>query len=191
VYRSCWKEIVMEALECILRHVRTIKEALDLDEEPPTLTNQLVQLKQQVAQLQSRLDESHKLSTEKDELIAELQAVAALKDNMIVDGPAYFVKKDGGALDGPFCTPCFGRGHETVRIIPAAKPKDGEGDKSEWVQCSKCKTPFRSQRLSEYLNPPQSVATTAPASKKTRPVRKPPARRKTRQLAAAKKAKSR
>ena len=86
----------MRALECILRQVRNIKETLDLEDESPTLTSQLVQLKQQVAQLRGRLDETRRLSQEKDGLIAELRSVAALRDNMIVDGAAYFIKKDRG-----------------------------------------------------------------------------------------------
>ena len=179
----------MKALERILRQVRNIKETLDLEDEPSTLTSQLVQLKQQMAQLQGRLDETRRLSQEKDELIAELQTVAALRDNMIIDGAAYFIKKDRGALDGPFCTSCLDQNHETVRIIPATKPKGAEGDKSEWVQCSKCKTPFRSQRLGQYLNPPQAKPTAATA-KKAKPVRKAPAKRATRRPVAAKKAKS-
>ena len=181
----------MKALECILRQVRNIKETLDLEDESPTLTSQLVQLKQQVAQLQSRLDETRRLSQEKDGLIAELRSVAALRDNMIVDGAAYFIKKDSGVLDGPFCTSCLDQTHETVRIIPATKPKGAEGDKSEWVQCSKCKTPFRSKRLGQYLSPPQSEPAAAATPKKARPVRKAPAKRATRRPVATKKAKSR
>jgi hypothetical protein len=180
----------MAVLDRVLKRVRTLADTLDLETEPPTLTSQLVQFRQQVAELQSRLDEAERLSREKDALIAQLQGIAALRDNMIVDGAAYFIKKDGGALDGPFCTACFERNHEAVRVIPAAKPKGGEGNQSEWVQCSRCQVPFRSQRLGEYLNPPPSEPPAA-TPKKARPVRKAPAKRSASRSTAAKNSKSR
>jgi len=124
----------MELPELVLKPIRAFKEMFDLEEEPPTLTSQVVQLRRQLAKTRSRLDEIRNLAREKDELIAKLQAAGAIKGNMIVDGSAYFVKKGGNILDGPFCTCCFDQNQEKVRIVPADKPQGAAGRQSEWVQ---------------------------------------------------------
>ena len=177
----------MELPELVLRPIRAFKEMLDLEEEPPILTSQLVQLRRQLAELRSRLDETRKLSLEKDELIARLQAAGAIKDDMIVEGSAWFVKKAGNILDGPYCTCCFEQKYEKVRIVPAARPEDADGPESEWVQCSACRTPFRSSRVGEFLNAPApaTAETDASAEETKKPVRKAPALRKTTRVAAA------
>jgi len=141
----------MELLERILRRVKGIKKTFDLEEKPLVLANEFVQLKRQVAELRSQLGEIQKLSREKDALIAQLQTVAIIKDNVIMDGSAYFIRKNSDVWDGPFCTHCFGKNQENVRIVPAAKPKSASGDPSEWAQCLKCQKPFRSKRVAEYL----------------------------------------
>jgi hypothetical protein len=101
---------------------------------------------------------------------------------MIVDDCAYYIKK-GTTLDGPFCTSCFQQKHEIARIVPAPKPKDAEGEAAEWVQCTRCQTPFRSERVGQFLHPrPTAAAPTAPCpagtdeAKPLRPVRKPRSR---------------
>lgn len=160
----------MGFLEPILRRVGVVKEIRELKEELSTLASQLAQLKQQVA---------------------KLQAATVIREDMIVDGSVYFIKKDGSTLDGPFCTSCFDQNHERVRIVPAAKPKGAEGRQSEWVQCSKCQAPFHSKRASEHLTAPRTAPTGTSPEKKARPVRKAPAKGRTRRPTAAKKAKRR
>lgn len=177
----------MELPELVLKPIRAFKEMFDLEEEPPTLASQVVQLRRQLAKTRSRLDETRNLAREKDELIAKLQAAGAIKGNMIVDGSAYFVKKGGNILDGPFCTCCFDQKQETVRIVPAAKPQDAAGRQSEWVQCPTCQTPFRSKRVGEFLSAPAAatVGTGDSAKETKKSVRKAPAKRKRARVAAA------
>jgi hypothetical protein len=178
-------------LERILKGVRDIKQTFDLEEKPLTLANQFCQLKQQVAELESQFGEVQKLSREKDALIAKLQSVAIIKDNMILDGVVYYLRKDGDILDGPFCTHCFRKDQETVRVVPAAKPKSTSGDPAEWAQCVKCQKPFRSQRVSAYLNTSRTAPGATGVEKRSKPVRKAPAKKKARRSTRAAKAKSR
>jgi hypothetical protein len=152
----------MGLLDPILRRTTVSQEILALKEEMAALAGQLAQLKRHVAKLQS-----------------------ARRENMVVDGPAYYIEKDGDPLDGPFCTSCFDRHHKRVRIIPAAKPKGGTGRQSEWVQCSACQTPFRSQRAAEYLRASRSSARPA---REEKPVRKTQSKSKKRRPATTRKA---
>jgi len=177
----------MELPELVLKPIRAFKEMFDLEEEPPTLTSQVVQLRRQLAKTRSRLDEIRNLAREKDELIAKLQAAGAIKGNLIVDGSAYFVKKGGNILDGPFCTCCFDQNQEKVRIVPADKPQGAAGRQSEWVQCPTCRTPFRSKRVGEFLSAPATASRGAGSSARQskKPVRKAPAKRKTTRVVAA------
>jgi hypothetical protein len=181
----------MELLDRILRRAKRVKETLDLEEKPLALASQLVQLKQEVAKLESWLNESDRLSDQKDALIARLESVATMAGNTIVDGPAFFVRENGTLLDGPFCTRCFGRSQEKVRMIPVAKPKSGAGNPSEWVQCLKCRKPLRSKRIGEYLSPSPSTQNAASFEKEEKMVRQRPPKCKARRLTRLRKAKSR
>ncbi|MBN2129134.1 MAG: hypothetical protein JW741_06535, partial [Sedimentisphaerales bacterium] len=177
----------MELPELVLKPIRAFKEMFDFGEEPPSLASQLMQLRGQLAELRNRLDESREASRKKDELIARLQAAGAIQDDMIVEGPACFLKKAGNILDGPYCTCCFEQKQEKVRIVPAARPQDADGSESEWVQCSACRTPFRSRRVGEFLNAPAPApaGTAASANETKKAVRKAPAERKPTRVAAA------
>jgi len=86
----------------------------------------------------------------KDEKIKELEKALQLKGKMICENSAYFiVDENQNKTDGPFCTKCFDVDHIICRLINA--PKHGEGHQWEWVQCPKCKVPFRSRKIGEYL----------------------------------------
>jgi hypothetical protein len=119
------------------------------------------------AELKRLLEEAREDCHQKDERIAQLQATPAAQDatqaDMVVDGPAYYLRK-GESLDGPFCTSCFQQNHEVSRIVSAAKPSQDSGVSSDWVLCTKCRTPFRSDRISHYLNAGKTQSETAPAS---------------------------
>ncbi len=139
--------------QTISEWVTAIKDALDLGAEfPDAMEARRVLFAQESARLQHLLEQTQKASQEKDQLIAKLQAVGAAAGSMVVDGPAYYIRR-ANTLEGPFCTSCFQRSHEVMRIAPAPKPKGGEGTPADWVQCTKCRTPFRSDRISQYLNP--------------------------------------
>jgi hypothetical protein len=145
--------------QTISQWIATVKDALDFGPEfPAVMTDHRVKLTEELTKLQNLLDQTQQAAKEKDELIAQLQATGAVRGNMIVDESAYYVKKDN-TLDGPFCMSCFQQNHEIAHIVAAPKPKGADGDPSEWVQCGKCQTPFRSQRIGQYLNPPRTAAT--------------------------------
>ena len=147
------RDRVMGLRQTISEWVRTIKDALDFGPAfPAAMEARRVVFAQESARLQHLLEQTRKAAQEKDELIAKLRAVGAVTGNMVTDGPAYYIKK-ANTLDGPFCTSCFRRTHEINRIASAPKPKGADGTPADWVQCARCKTPFRSDRISQYLNP--------------------------------------
>ena len=139
--------------QTISEWVTTIKDALDFGPEfPDAMEARRVLFAQESARLQHLLEQTQKASQEKDQLIARLQAVGAVAGNMVVDGPACYIRR-ANTLEGPFCTSCFQRNHEVVGIASAPKPRGADGTPADWVQCARCKTPFRSDRISQYLNP--------------------------------------
>ncbi|MCL5282582.1 MAG: hypothetical protein M1376_22065 [Planctomycetes bacterium] len=139
--------------QTISEWVTAIKDALDFGPEfPDAMQARRVLFAQESARLQHLLEQTQKASQEKDQLIAGLQTAGAAAGNMVVDGPVYYIKK-ANALEGPYCTACFQRNHEIVRVASAPRPKGHDGMPADWVQCAKCRTPFRSDRISHYLNP--------------------------------------
>jgi len=143
--------------QTISEWVRILKDALDFGPEfPAAMEARHAMFAQESARLQHLLEQTRKASQEKDDLIAKLRAAGAVTGNMVVDGPASYIRR-ATALDGPFCTSCFQRHHEITRITAAPEPKDSDGTPANWVQCAKCKTPFRSDRISQYLNPGQAT----------------------------------
>jgi hypothetical protein len=150
--------------QTISEWIRIAKDALDFGPDfPAAMAAHRLEFAEELAKLQHLLEQAQKVSREKDELIAKLQAAGAIRGNMIVDGSAYFVKKEN-VLDGPFCMSCFQRNHETTRIVPAPKPKGADGPATAWVQCAKCRTLFRSDRIGEYLNPRKAASAETSAS---------------------------
>jgi hypothetical protein len=143
--------------QTISEWIRIAKDTFDFGPEfPAALTARRVRVAEELTELRRLLEETQKTAREKDELIAKLQAAATIEGNMVVDGAAYFVRKDH-LLEGPFCTACFQQSHETNRIVPTPRPEGAEEDSSDWVQCTQCQMPFRSERISEYLNPRPAV----------------------------------
>lgn len=144
--------------QTISEWVATIRDALDFGPEfPAAMEARHAMFAEESARLQQLLEQNQKASQEKDQLIAKLQTAGAVAGTMVVDGPAYYIRK-ANTLEGPFCTSCFQRNHEITRIAPAPKPPGNGGTPADWVQCTKCKTPFRSDRISQYLNPARAPA---------------------------------
>jgi hypothetical protein len=156
--------------QTISQWIGNVKDALDFGPEfPAVMTDRRVRFTEEMTKLQHLLDQTQQAAQEKDELIALLQAAGAVRGNMIVDGSAYFIRKDN-SLDGPFCMSCFQQNHEIAHIVPAPQPAGADGESSEWVQCGRCRTPFRSQRIGEYLNPPETTVSLE-ATDEARPVK--------------------
>jgi hypothetical protein len=105
-------------------------------------------------------------SEEKDQAIARLQEAMAVKGEMVLEGSAYFSRQDDKIVDGPFCTCCFDRDHQRIRLVPGAKPEGAPGRPSEWVQCPNCRTPFRSKKASDYIKGQQAEAARGSVSTK-------------------------
>ncbi len=90
--------------------------------------------------------------TDKDEALQKLKRAMALKGKMVCESSAYYqLDERGNKIAGPFCTDCFDREYSTHRLLPAARPQDKSGRDWEWVQCPKCKVPFRSRHTGKYL----------------------------------------
>jgi hypothetical protein len=89
---------------------------------------------------------------EKDEAIEKLKRAMELKSRMVCEYSAYYqVDERGNKIAGPFCTNCFDNEYAARRLLQAARPKDKAGHDWEWVQCPKCKVPFRSKHVGRYL----------------------------------------
>ena len=148
--------------QTITEWIRIAKDTLDFGPEfPAALEAHRLGVPEKLAQLQSLLERTRKASQEKDKLIARLQAAGGVTGNMVIDGPVYFIKKEN-ALEGPYCTSCFQQNHETSRVVPASRPQGADGPSTDWVQCTTCRTPFRSERTGQYLNPGPTPSTEVP-----------------------------
>lgn len=159
--------------QTISQWIATVKDALDFGPGfPAVMTDHRVKFTEELTKLQDLLDQTQQAAQEKDELIAKLQAAGAVRGSLIADGSAYYIKKDN-TLDGPFCMSCFQQNHEIAHIVPAPQPKGAEGEPSEWVQCGQCQTPFRSERIGQYLNPRKDAATGTTASPEAQDEAKP------------------
>lgn len=133
--------------------IKIAKDTLDLGPEfPAAMEARHVELTERLAKLQSLLEQARKASQEKDAIIAKLRAAGGVAGDMVLDGPVCFIRKEN-TLEGPYCTSCFQQNHETSRIVPASKPDGADGPGTDWVQCTRCRTPFCSERISHYLNP--------------------------------------
>jgi hypothetical protein len=156
--------------------IAVIKNELDFGPEfRAALTEHRVKIVDEVERLQRLLGEARKAAQERDELIIKLRATEAIQSTVVADGVAYYIRKES-VLDGPFCTTCFQQNHEIARVVSAPKPRGADGDPAEWVQCTKCRTPFRSERIGQYLSAREPAAP-APAAENAEAKSSPAARK--------------
>ena len=142
--------------------ITVTKDALDFGPEfPAAMAAHHRLFDAEMSRLAYLLEQTQQAAREKDRLIARLQAAGATQGLLVIDGPACFIRK-GNLLDGPFCMSCFHQRHEAVRIEPAGQPQGADGPAAEWVQCARCRTPFRSERLGQFLNPGDLTTTRTP-----------------------------
>lgn len=159
--------------EILAKRLKAVREAVHRGPGPnASLAFQYTELRQELAQLRHLVEETCRASKEEDELIAKLQAAGVVRRNMVSDGSAYYIEKDENILDGPFCTHCFDQNQEMVRLVPAPELQEAAGRASKWVRCRKCRTPLRSRRIAQHVNPQETAPTPASApqeeSKKSR-----------------------
>ena len=81
----------MSLHDILTKSVQVVKEVLDLepDIEPPSLVSQFVAIKHQLAEVQERLNESHRIAREKDVAIGKLQKAMAAKVQPRPTAPAF------------------------------------------------------------------------------------------------------
>jgi len=167
------EDCLMGLREILAKRLKAVREAVHRGPGPnASLAFQYTELRQELAQLRHLLEETCRTSKEKDELIAKLQAAGVVRRNMVSDGSAYYTEKDENILDGPFCTHCFDQNQEMVCLVPAPELQEAAGRASKWVRCPKCRTPVRSRRIAQHVNPQETAPTPASApqeeSKKSR-----------------------
>ena len=110
-----------------------------------------IELYRKVIDLESEVLELTKQLKDKEDTISKLNEAMAVKGKMICEGSVYYIVDDAGnKKDGPFCTKCYDIDHVMCRIIQPHRV--GEGRSWEWIQCQRCKVPFRSKEAGVYLN---------------------------------------
>jgi len=128
--------------------IETVKkiEGLFLKYNDVDITRRMAVLEAEVRGLMQQL-------AEKDEVIGQLRKALQFKGKMICEHSAYYeVDQQGRRIAGPFCTNCFDNEHAIRRLLRAVRPKNEGGHDWEWVQCPKCKVPFRSKHAGKYLH---------------------------------------
>ncbi|UCD51815.1 MAG: hypothetical protein JSW27_04110 [Phycisphaerales bacterium] len=124
----------MEFLDLLAKPIQVLKDILDLsdDLESPSLASQLVAIKHQLAEVQDRLNESHRISREKDLVIAKLQRAVAAKAQPRPATPAFLRHEEEPAPAAPVrargaAVPVLAQ-HATVdrRYAPAQTDPDEE-----------------------------------------------------------------
>lgn len=137
----------IEAFNKIKDISEVVKKYNDLD-----LMKQLIDLQDELAKRQAEAMQLVQQNLEKDEEIKKLKKAMAIKSKMVCEFSAYYqVDDQGNKVDGPFCTNCFDNEFATRRLLAGFQPKGQVGWDWTWVQCPKCKTPFRSEQIGEYL----------------------------------------
>lgn len=123
--------------------VDNIKDAAKLAQQIDNMP-----LYRQILDLQAEAMDLTQQLRDKDEQIRQLEESLSFKSSLAKKDLAYFTVDDSGNItDGPFCTKCFDVDHTKCRLIPITQ----EGFVGNHVQCQKCKVPFDSRRLYEYL----------------------------------------
>ena len=128
--------------------IENAKEAVKLVQQIDNM-----ELYRNILDLQAEALELVQQLKEKDETIEKLKTALELKGKMVCEHSAYWIKDDQGSkTDGPFCTNCFDNEHATRRLVQGGKPSNKGGHDWSWIQCPKCKVPFRQEALGRYLN---------------------------------------
>jgi hypothetical protein len=133
----------------------TAKEALKLVDKAANLElyQKLVDLQAQAVEQSGQILEQAKTIEEKDKRIEQLEDALTMKGNMKCQHSAYWhINESGNILDGPYCSKCWDIDHLLCRLVQAPTFPSGAGHSWEWIQCQKCKAPFRSSKAGQYIN---------------------------------------
>jgi len=111
-----------------------------------------IELYRKILDLQSEVIDLVQQNREKDDTIEQLKKAMELKGKMVCEFSAYYqLDEQGSKVAGPFCTNCFDNEHATRRLVSGFQPKGQDGHSHFWVQCPKCKVPFYSKSIGQYL----------------------------------------
>ncbi|HDZ54264.1 MAG TPA: hypothetical protein ENI19_00785 [Candidatus Nealsonbacteria bacterium] len=86
---------------------------------------------QQILEAQKRLLEMQKELNNSEEKIKNLEEKLRIKESLFYENNCYWVKKDNDQREGPFCSRCWDKNKDTIRMHPLGNPAYGE--------CPECK----------------------------------------------------
>ena len=119
------------------------------------LFNNLSNIKRQFRQIKELIAERSELLeklAENEKIIMSLKTALDNNGEFVSENGAYW-RKDvfGNIVEGPFCITCFATESALRTLMRAGKPNEQDSDDWEWVQCSKCRVPFRQKQVGQYL----------------------------------------
>ncbi|MGB9681219.1 MAG: hypothetical protein ACPLXL_01610 [Minisyncoccia bacterium] len=86
---------------------------------------------QKILDVQEKLLEMQKKITDLEEENKSLKEKLKIKGNLIFENNAYWIKKGGSNKDGPFCSRCWDKNNELIRMHPCLNPA--------FYRCPECK----------------------------------------------------
>jgi len=89
----------------------------------------------QILETQQELLEMQKKISDLEEENKELKGKLQIKENIYFENNACWFKKDDGSKDGPFCTRCWDKNKDLIRIRPSVGPA--------FAICPECKNQVR------------------------------------------------
>ena len=87
---------------------------------------------QQILETQKELLEMQKIIQDLEKENSELKEKLEIKENLIFEKNTYWLEKESGEKDGPFCSRCFDKDRDLVRMHPRPNPA--------YMMCPACKT---------------------------------------------------
>ena len=116
---------------------------------------------QQIKELRAERQKLLEKLAENNKIIRAIKTALDNNGEIVSEHCAYWRKNDlGNIIEGPFCTSCFITESALRPLVQAEKPIDYAGDDWEWVQCTKCRAPFRQKQVGQYLKSHKVLKTT-------------------------------
>jgi len=99
----------------------------------------------QILETQEKLLEMQKKINDLEEENKELREKLKIKENLFYENNCYWIKKSENQKDGPFCSRCYDKNKDLIRIHPLSDP--------EYSECPECKN--RVITTGRRLEPPR------------------------------------
>jgi hypothetical protein len=94
-----------------------------------------IELYQQVLNIQEKLLEMHKKIVDLENERKELKEKLRIKSNLVYENNTYWIQIEDDKKDGPFCSHCWDKNKELIRMHPCGNPA--------YSQCPECKEPVQ------------------------------------------------